>query len=128
MSRRKGNRRERQAQRLLEEMGYEVSIAKNHKWGANDYFNLYDILAVHPEKKPKLIQVKSNGTGGALGKTGRKSADLVNTDYIDIEYWVCYDYDGWKVRRMDDDGEWTVLLDERDEDANMGEHLLREYR
>ncbi|MDY6770009.1 MAG: hypothetical protein SVU88_03480 [Candidatus Nanohaloarchaea archaeon] len=125
MSKRKGQRREREAKELLEENGYRVSIAKNHRFGANDYFNLFDLLAVGPGPV-KLIQVKANSARG-ITKTGKKASVFCPEDHVDVEYWTCHDREGWRIQRLTrhspENPAWETLIDERNRDGNMGDYV-----
>lgn len=58
----KGRRNENKTARYLQERGYlvETTIRSSHK-GSNDFFNLFDHIAVHIETGTVLfIQTKSN--------------------------------------------------------------------
>ncbi len=122
MSKAKGDKRERDAKEILEESGFSVEKRWNRRFGSNDYFELFDLMASR-EDEFRFIQVKSNSTSGAL-KEIRKDSDFLpfDLDFFNLEVWVCYDRKGWRVHRLAEDG-WTVLIDERDTSNNMGENL-----
>lgn len=56
----KGNRIELEARKMLEAEGYLVDRKNHSRWVSNDFFGLFDILAIG--KETKLIQIKSNRT------------------------------------------------------------------
>lgn len=121
----KGGRRERQARELLQEKGYRVEKAVRSQFNDNDFFNLFDLIAVKPDEKIKFIQVKSNGTGGELNNTMEEAGSLLPLEHCTVEFWIMYDYKGWRVLRMRD--EWTEVLDERGSDSNIGEEVRHTY-
>ena len=57
----KGTRNEKKCADLLKDAGYIIHRTRRSRFGANDFFNLFDVMAVHPLKDHMLfIQVKSN--------------------------------------------------------------------
>lgn len=132
MSRSKGERREREARDVLREMGFRVEKCKNHRFGDNDYFNLFDLMAVHAFEKIKYVQVKSNATDGALKEIDGEAIDFP-LRHCDLEVWICYDAEGWRVLRLrPDKGEaysytWKEVVDGRDHNGNMGEAVIQHY-
>lgn len=56
----KGNRIELEARKMLKEEGYLVDKKNYSRWESNDFFGLFDILAIG--KDTRLIQIKSNPT------------------------------------------------------------------
>lgn len=120
MSKAKGDSRERQAKDILQECGFSVEKRWNRRYGSNDYFGLFDLMACRQDEF-RFIQVKSNSTAGAL-KEIREEVDRFPIDKIFLELWVCYDREGWRVQRLSEDG-WGVVIDERGTDCNMGENL-----
>jgi hypothetical protein len=65
----KGKRRERQAKAIYEQAGYAVANPERSKYGANDFYNHWDLVAMQPGRKPRFVQVKSNVARG-IGKCG----------------------------------------------------------
>jgi Holliday junction resolvase-like predicted endonuclease len=55
----KGNRRELEARKMLEEQGYLVDKKPRTKWHSPDLFGMFDLLAIKGDEC-LLIQVKSN--------------------------------------------------------------------
>ncbi len=99
----KGNRRERQAKKKLEEMGYRVHKKKDTKWDSSDMLGLYDLFATDGEEI-RFIQVKSNRTGGALKKI-KNNCPLPDVSMIKKEVWIFEDYEGIRIKRLVDN-EW----------------------
>lgn len=56
----KGNRIEAEARKLLKDEGYLVDRKNYSRWESNDFFGLFDILAIG--ERTRLIQIKSNKT------------------------------------------------------------------
>jgi len=122
MSKAKGDKRERDAKEILENCGFEVEKRWNRKFGSNDYFGLFDLMASR-EDEFRFIQVKSNSTSGALKEIRQGSAFLPSQlESFLLEVWVCYDREGWKVHRLGEQG-WDVVIDERGTSNNMGDNL-----
>lgn len=119
MSKRKGKRRERQAREILESLGYYVETPNATQFQREDFFGLFDIIAIHPERKPLLIQVKSNRAADINDFT-EKSDKRIPEEYFNIEFWVCHDGEGWRVLEVSE-GEYEVTYDERDKSCNMGD-------
>ncbi len=123
MSKAKGDRRERQAEEILEEVGYTVEKPNSTPYPQNygvDFFGLFDIMAFKEDEKPLFVQVKSNGARGIRSFPKECVEMQVPFDYVDVEFWVCHDGEGWRVLEIQEDGHETVF-DERDMDLNMGE-------
>lgn len=122
MSKAKGDRREKQAKEILEEAGFRVEKKWNRRFDSNDYFNLFDLMAGDHDQF-RFVQVKSNGTNGALKLIEQKATFLPwHSEHFHIEVWVCYDREGWRIQRLTNDG-WEVVLDSRDSGMNMGEKV-----
>lgn len=107
----KGRRQERRAEERLENQGFATARAKMSRFGDNDFFNKFDIIAIHPEETPRLIQVKSNV---AKGKEDilEFAHDYILWKDFNVELWVWHDYKGWRIMRIEN-GEWTKTVDER---------------
>lgn len=127
MSRSKGNRHEREAKNLLSELGYTVHKKVHTRYDPGDIFSLFDLIAVKTERKPVFIQVKTNGTGGDLGKTLRESRELIATGHVDLEYWIRYSREGWRVLRSKNGNDWDEVVDEREADSSIGSGVKHNY-
>ena len=130
MSVSKGYRREKQAKDLLEETGFKVYRKPNTKYGDNDIYNLFDIVALDKKLNSWYIQVKSNSTAGAL-KNIKKSLNYPDEYKFNsyFQVWVCKDREGWMVYHLSDifkEDEWDFIkvVDERFKDECMGEGVL----
>lgn len=126
MSKKKGDRRERQAREILEAAGYTVETpnATPYPQGYGvDFFGLFDLMAFKEGEPPLFIQVKSNGARG-IRSFSEKCKDMdVPFEFVNVEFWVCYDGDGWRRINIDSEG-YENVYDERDESGiNMGEGL-----
>ena len=56
----KGYRNEKRCMKDLEAMGYKCWRAKITRYAKNDFYGLFDIVAVHNIKQTLWVQVKSN--------------------------------------------------------------------
>ncbi len=124
----KGDERERQARKILESKDYVVETPNStpypQPYGV-DFFGLFDIIAFKTNKKPRLIQVKSNGARGIRSFPEECNKMKVPWEFVTVEYWVCYDKEGWRILSVNNEGHEEVL-DERDIDMNMGEYVKQE--
>lgn len=126
MSKQKGDKRERQAKQILDDCNFRVEKRWNRRYGSNDYFSLFDLMA-SKDGEFRFIQVKSNSTSGALKEIEQKAMFLPwHSDEFQVEVWVCYDREGWRVQRLTNDG-WNVVIDERDTDDNMGDNVQQYF-
>jgi hypothetical protein len=122
----KGTRRERQARELYAFAGYECQPFHEQRYAEGDGFGLFDFLAIHPHRKPRLVQVKSNSTQGDLGEVVSFAHERIAwPDHVEIDFAVCHDCEGWRLLQpVEDSGTpHTVAVDERDHNAPMGETL-----
>jgi len=112
-TRAKGNCIERKAEDKLEEQGFECSRMPHTRYGDSDHFNLYDLIAVKPGEKIRLIQVKSNQKPN-LTVLREKSEELAPFQHATVESWTWFDYEGWVIDVLTpaQDG-WETVLDER---------------
>lgn len=123
MSNKKGDRNERKARAAYESAGYRVRPFREWKYGGKDGFGLFDFLAIHPTRKPRLVQVKSNGTGGVLGSfCDAARAEFPWPEYVEFDFVICYDYHGFRLVQPADDG-YVERVDEREYTSNIGVEL-----
>jgi len=130
MSKKKGDRRERQAKEILEESGWTVETPNSTPYPQSygvDFFGLFDFMAF---KDGKILfgQVKSNGPRG-ITSFNEECIDVdvpIEADNVTVEFWTCYDGEGWRIDLVTKDGYETVV-DERDSDGNIGE-VATEYK
>lgn len=128
MSKQKGDKRERQARRLLQRGGYLVETPNYQKYSNIDFFNMFDLMATRSDRPLRLIQVKSNKAAG-IRAYANQAAAWFDLDHTDVELWICHDRQGWRVldvrERADGAGAtYTTILDERDHACNMGEAVV----
>lgn len=116
----KGDDRERQAVDILQSAGYATYRPATVRYGENDPFGLFDVLAFAPNLPPRFVQVKSNRAVGIRGWSRHTS--LWRRHGILTEYWVPYDREGWRIIEATDDGHTTVC-DERGTYCNMGDKV-----
>jgi hypothetical protein len=99
----------------------------NTRYDSGDIFELFDLIAVREDRKPVFIQVKTNGTEGELGNTLREGRDLLPIEHVDLEYWIKYDYDGWRVLRSSNGNDWDEVVDESGRDCSIGSGVKHNY-
>jgi Holliday junction resolvase len=122
MSKAKGDKREREARHILEDAGYVVETPNYTRFQNTDYFNLFDMMAFHPGRKPLFVQVKSNRAQG-IKQFVEDCATLVPHENVLVQFWVCYDNEGWRVIEIKPDG-YSTLYDEREGLCNMGDGVI----
>lgn len=111
-TRAKGNRIERKAEDVLNEQGFETARMPHTRYGDNDFFNLYDIIASKAGARFKMIQVKSNSPPN-LTEFKQEALDITPFEHAEVEIWVWHDYSGWKIRRLNKENrEWEIIKDE----------------
>lgn len=67
----KGNNNQRKFANYMRHYDFEVEIVRNVQWNHGDYFDVADIIAINPEYWV-IVQVKSNGTYGAITQVKEK--------------------------------------------------------
>lgn len=115
MSKKKGDRRERQAEAILVAAGYNVEKPNSTPYQQQkvDFFELFDIMAVRPNEPVLFIQVKSNAARGIQDFHDRCINQGIPFDNVEIEFWVCHDGDGWRFFDITEHGK-SKTYDERD--------------
>lgn len=126
MSKSKGDRREREAVEILEKAGWIVETPNYTRYQNTDYFNLFDLMAFKKGKKPLFIQVKSNRASGIRSFNDECNDMQVPFDTVDVEFWICYDGEGWRVDEINEEG-YESKYDGRDSSKNMKEFLIDKY-
>lgn len=119
MSKAKGDKRELEARHILEAAGYAVETPNYTRFQNTDYFNLFDMMAFHPSRKPLFVQVKSNQATG-INQFVKDCAEIVPHEHVVVQFWVCIDKEGWRIIEIELDG-YTTVYDEREDSMNMGE-------
>lgn len=120
MSKKKGDRRERQAGTILKAAGYNVEKPNSTPYQQQkvDFFELFDIMAVRPDEPVLFIQVKSNAARGIQDFHERCVEQKIPFDHVNIEFWVCHDGEGWRFFKITEDGK-SKTYDERSDDTNV---------
>jgi len=124
MSYKKGYRRENQCKKTLEKCGFQAERSYNPAYSSGDYFGLFDVIAMRSDKKPRLVQVKSNRTDGALKEI--LESQFIPEKHFEVEVWIAYDNQGWRIDRMNG-GNWKTIIDERGSQRNFGELVKENY-
>jgi Holliday junction resolvase len=127
----KGSRRERELVELLKAAGMATYRPATVRFGENDMFGLFDVLALSPShSRVYAIQVKSNRAVG-IEKWGRNT-QLFRSLGWETYYAVPVDNQGWKLLdpgMEPEDGRKSaaVLLDESELDGSMGEGVTEYF-
>jgi len=125
-TRRKGNRIERKCEKQLQNHGLHTARMPHTRYGDNDHFQLYDIIAMKPEAAFKMVQVKSNSPPN-LQNFKKKALEKTPLKHAQIEIWVHHDRTGWKIRRLNRvNKEWDVIIDETTSNCKIGEKITKE--
>jgi len=86
----KGAKHEREAVKQLEEQGWiAFKPQKTSRYGTQDIFNMWDIVAIK-KNKLRFVQVKTNSTAGFLKKLNLWKYDHEIKD-VSWELWVRQD-------------------------------------
>jgi hypothetical protein len=121
MSKQKGDRRERQAREILESAGYKVETPNStpypQPYGV-DFFGLFDFMAFKEDEKPIFGQVKSNGFRGIRSFPNDCQEHQVPFEYVRVQYWTCYDGEGWRIADINMNG-YDTVYDEREYDEKV---------
>jgi Holliday junction resolvase len=101
-SRSKGNKNELRCQRELERDGFKVQRAGYRRFQQNDFFELFDVMAIKPNIT-LMVQIKSNQ------KPGKKVFDDIKEFAIAYKQfrcaiWCWVDRKGWR--------KWEVMNEE----------------
>jgi Holliday junction resolvase len=128
----KGDRREREAVELYQRAGFATYRPATVRFGENDVFGLFDLLAVSPRHDAvHAVQVKSNRAAGIEAWT-RHTALWRRLGWRTL-YAVPVDNEGWRMieptyyPRMDSEDTLT-RVDERERDCQMGEGVVEWLR
>lgn len=123
----KGARRERQAVELYQRAGMAVYRPATVRFGENDMFGLFDLLACSPSHEAvHAVQVKSNGAAGI--QAWKRHTRLFRQLGWRTFYLVPYDREGWRLVECVDTetgGATAVTVtDERDESGLMEDGIV----
>lgn len=118
----KGVRREREAVDLFKQAGYAVYRPATVRYGENDIFGFFDLMAIHPsEGRIHAVQIKSNSARGI--QSWKRQTWLWRRAGWLTTYLVPYDNSGWKWIEVAHDGIYTIY-DGRGSDDEMGQGLV----
>ena len=120
MSKKKGDRRERQARTILQEDGYNTESPNSTPYQQQvvDFFEVFDIMAVKPGEPVFFVQVKSNTARGIRTFHKECIEQQIPFDHVRVEFWVCHDGEGWRIFEITENGHEKVY-DERDTNKNV---------
>jgi Holliday junction resolvase len=122
----KGTRRERELVELLQKAGMATYRPATVRYGENDIFGLFDVLAVSPNHPcVYAIQVKSNRATGIRKWTSHTQL-FRNLGWITM-YAVPVDNKGWRLIECTKMGTIDVI-DERETNEKVGEGILTHFR
>lgn len=126
MSKQKGDRRERQAEKFYEQAGYKTEKSQGMRWDRTDWFGHFDLMAVRKDEM-RFVQVKSNGARGI--EDILRWAKRYLPAGIKLDMIVAHDREGWRLMHLWPDGDtYTTAVDEREMDCNMGEGVVEYLR
>ena len=127
----KGNRTENRTRKVYERAGYAVHRPNPSRYsGSTDIFNLFDIMAVRPDRKPRMVQVKSNRAEGITRWMDSVRCWFPRKHFV-FDFVVRYDREGYRLDQpvwSDEPGDYEKVVDERDSDENIGIGLERFLR
>lgn len=121
----KGTRREREAVELYQRARMAVYRPATVRFGENDMFGLFDLLALSPRHTSvHAVQVKSNGARG-ISKWTRHTELFRQLGWR--TFYLCpHDNQGWRLIECDGYGtHGLTVVDERDSNVPMGEGIVR---
>ena len=120
MSKKKGDRRERNAKTILECAGYNVETPNSTPYHQQkvDFFEQFDFIAVRPDKPVLFGQVKANGARGITSFSKKCVNAGIPFDRVNVEFWVCYDNEGWRILEISEDN-YKEVYDERDDSGKV---------
>jgi len=126
----KGSRRERECVEIYQQAGFATYRPATVRYGENDIFGLFDILAVSPShSRVHAVQVKSNRASG-IRSWSRHTALWRRLGWRTM-YAVPVDNEGWRVlepvtKRLP--AAPMTRVDERDRECDMGEGMTEWLR
>lgn len=88
---RKGRKNESKASDMLIEQGWMVEKPTWSRFGHKDFFNMFDLIAVHPRSgRVRFIQVKTNGMPSPAYRK-MLSSFIESREHSTVELWIWYD-------------------------------------
>jgi len=118
----KGAKNERQAAQCFQAAGWATYRPATVRYGENDVFGLFDLLAVHPDRsRVRAVQVKTNGNRGIT--SWQRQTWLWRRLGWKTDYLSRHDREGWVLTAVCDNSRRTVV-DERNWSGNIGDGLI----
>ncbi len=118
----KGTRREQEACEIWENAGFLTYRPATVRFGENDIFGHFDLIAMRSDRQPHYVQVKSNGARG-ITQWCKDVREYFPFDCGRVFFAVPYDRSGWRLIEVTEDSR-TDVVDERDVDCNMGSEVV----
>ena len=96
----KGNRNENLAKEILKNDGFLVEKKPRTKWHSPDFYSQFDLLCIHPDRIPKLVQVKS--TSSHASKARKDIAkwildEKITGGFFRFEVWLYEGRSKWTI-------------------------------
>lgn len=108
---RKGDRIENRAKKELETKGYEVERKIKLRWGAKDFWNRFDLVAVSKDRI-RFVQLTNNANKPLKVRKHISKFQCPNS-VCSKEIWIWYDYEDWrKYRWFETREEWMEFKEE----------------
>ncbi len=122
----KGTRRERELVELLKSAGMATYRPATVRFGENDIFGLFDVLALSPNhSNVYAIQVKSNRATGIRAWSNHTQL-FRNIGWITL-YAVPVDNQGWRIIECSSEGK-TDIVDEREHTGTFGSDVTSYFK
>lgn len=119
-----GRETEKDAIELYERAGFEdVYLPPLAKFRNQDVFELFDVLAFHPDRGLYADQIKTNRVDGITAWFERATRFEKALCDLSVGFMVKVEDSGWRRAEPDEDG-YTWVCDERDGDGAMGDGVV----
>ena len=123
----KGSRRERELVELLQSAGMATYRPATVRFGENDMFGLFDVLALSPNhSNVYAIQVKSNRATG-IRKWTNHTQLFRNLGWITL-YAVPVDNQGWRIIKCTREGTEDIVDERNSSNCPMGMGVYGYFR
>jgi len=116
-----GKETEQAAVDLYEQAGYETYRPPKAKYGEQDVFGLYDLLAFGHDRMVG-VQVKTNRARGVTEWFDTATVHEEHLRDFAVAFLVLFEGEGWKLYRTAPDG-YEVAYDGRETEATPGDCL-----
>ena len=95
----KGNRRELEARKILEEQGFLVDKKPRTKYQSPDLFGMFDLIAIK-QKECLLIQIKSNKSDFYKARKALRSWVKSNDCQLNCQIWLKENRKPWRKENI----------------------------